>query len=107
MEQKQKGAHHKVKSDGSSSFFKGMLTSGEESPFEVKSDEPDFEFKLESFIAGERNLLAARACRAVTELPGSAFNPFVIYGVSGSGKTHLLQGIGRELKTRHPELNVV
>ena len=107
MEQKQKGVHHKVKSDGSSSFFKGMLTSGEESPFEVKSDEPDFEFKLESFIAGERNLLAARACRAVTEMPGSAFNPFVIYGVSGSGKTHLLQGIGRELKTRHPELNVV
>ena len=63
-----------------------MLTSGEESPFEVKSDEPDFEFKLESFIAGERNLLAARACRAVTEMPGSAFNPLSSMAFRVQGK---------------------
>ena len=69
--------------------------------------EPDFQFTLQSFIAGERNLLASKACQVVTEMPGKAFNPLVIHGVTGSGKTHLLQGIGRELKEKHSDLKVV
>ena len=34
---------------------------------------------LDSFIPGKRNLLAIRACKAVVEMPGIAFNPFIIY----------------------------
>ncbi len=67
----------------------------------------DFQFSLNTFVAGERNQLASRACRAVTEMPGKAFNPFVIYGVIGAGKTHLLEGIGHELAGSHPSLRVV
>ena len=37
-------------------------------------------YSLDSYIPGKRNLLASRACRAVVDLPGMAFNPFVIYG---------------------------
>ncbi|MBC8259880.1 MAG: ATP-binding protein [SAR324 cluster bacterium] len=53
---------------------------------------------LDSFIPGTRNLLASRASRAVIDLPGVAFNPFIIYGESGSGKSHLLEGINLELQ---------
>ena len=35
---------------------------------------------LDSFIPGKRNLLAIRACKAVVDMPGIAFNPFIIYG---------------------------
>ena len=48
---------------------------------------------LDSFIPGKRNLLAIRACKAVVDMPGIAFNLFVIYGESGTGKSHLLEVI--------------
>jgi len=57
---------------------------------------------LDSFIPGKRNLLASRACRAVVDMPGVAFNPFIIYGESGAGKTHLLEGINHELQQSSP-----
>ena len=62
---------------------------------------------LESFIPGERNLLAIRACKVVVEMPGMAFNPFIIYGESGSGKTHLLEGICNEIQQSDSKINTV
>ena len=53
---------------------------------------------LDSFIPGKRNLLAIRACKAVVDMPGIAFNPFIIYGESCSGKSHLLEGINNEMQ---------
>jgi len=64
-------------------------------------------FSLDSYIPGKRNLLASRACRAVVDSPGVAFNPFVIYGNLGSGKTHLLEGVNNELKQYNPKINTV
>ena len=57
---------------------------------------------LGTFIPGKRNLLASRACRAVVDMPGVAFNPFIIYGESGAGKSHLLEGINHELQRLQP-----
>ena len=57
---------------------------------------------LESFIPGKRNLLATRASKAVVDMPGIAFNPFIIYGDSGSGKSHLLEGIKNEMQHTIP-----
>ena len=62
---------------------------------------------LDSFIPGKRNLLASRACRAVVDMPGVAFNPFIIYGESGAGKTHLLEGVNHELQQCKPEKKTV
>lgn len=53
-----------------------------------------------NFVVGGNNQLAAAACRAVSERPGSAYNPLFIYGGSGLGKTHMLHAIG------HAALNV-
>ena len=62
---------------------------------------------LDSFIPGKRNLLASRACRAVVDMPGVAFNPFIIYGESGAGKSHLLEGINHELQQLQPEKQTI
>ena len=62
---------------------------------------------LDSFIPGKRNLLAIRSSRIVVELPGIAFNPFVIYGESGSGKTHLLEGISNEVHKKDTNISSI
>ncbi len=63
---------------------------------------PDNTF--ENFIEGDCNRLARSAGFAVAQNPGgTAFNPLMIYGNSGLGKTHLAQAIGIEVKERLPD----
>ncbi|MGV8139518.1 MAG: chromosomal replication initiator protein DnaA [Mangrovibacterium sp.] len=59
---------------------------------------------FENFVEGECNRLARSAGYAVAQNPGgTAFNPLMIYGNSGLGKTHLAHAIGIEVKERFPE----
>jgi chromosomal replication initiator protein len=61
-------------------------------------------YNFNNFIEGECNRLARSAGLAVANNPGgTAFNPLLIYGDSGMGKTHLAQAIGVEVKERYPE----
>lgn len=63
---------------------------------------PDNTF--DNFIEGECNRLARSAGYAVAQKPGgTAFNPLMLYGNSGLGKTHLAQAIGIEVKERFPD----
>jgi chromosomal replication initiator protein len=60
-------------------------------------------YTFESFIEGECNRLARTAGLAVATRPGqTAFNPLLVYGGVGLGKTHLAQAIGNEVKKNHP-----
>lgn len=62
---------------------------------------PDNTF--ENFVEGDCNRLARSAGYAVARNPGgTAFNPLMIYGNSGLGKTHLAQAIGIEVKEHDP-----
>src|SRR6476469_6945192 len=59
-------------------------------------------YVFDSFIEGDCNRVARRAGKTVAEKPGStSFNPLVIYGSVGLGKTHLAQAIGNEVKRIH------
>jgi chromosomal replication initiator protein len=52
-------------------------------------------YTFENFIKGESNQLARAAASAVSNNPGgTSFNPLVLYGGTGLGKTHLIQAIG-------------
>jgi chromosomal replication initiator protein len=66
------------------------------------------ENSFDNFIEGECNRLARSAGYAVAKNPGgTAFNPLLIYGESGLGKTHLAQAIGIEVKELFPEKTVL
>jgi chromosomal replication initiator protein len=59
---------------------------------------------FDNFVEGECNRLARSAGYAVSQNPGgTAFNPLMIYGNSGLGKTHLAHAIGIEVKERFPD----
>ncbi|WP_281973596.1 chromosomal replication initiator protein DnaA [Ruegeria faecimaris] len=67
----------------------------------------DSRFTFDSFVVGKPNELAHAAARRVSEGGPVTFNPLVLYGGVGLGKTHLMHAIAWELKTKHPELNVL
>lgn len=64
-------------------------------------------YTLENFVVGLTNNLAFAAAQAIVEHPGVSYNPLFIYGPSGVGKTHLMQGIGNYLKKKNPALRLV
>lgn len=51
-------------------------------------------YTFDNFVSAESNRFAHAAARAAAEQPGKAYNPLVIYGDSGLGKTHLLHALG-------------
>ncbi|HET7771267.1 MAG TPA: DnaA/Hda family protein [Chloroflexota bacterium] len=51
-------------------------------------------FTFAAFLSGPETQLAVTAARAVADDPGGAFNPLVLHGATGMGKTHLLHAVG-------------
>ncbi|MFZ9943485.1 MAG: chromosomal replication initiator protein DnaA [Bacteroidia bacterium] len=65
-------------------------------------------FSFDNFIEGDCNRLARSAGYAVANKPGgTSFNPLLIYGGTGLGKTHLVHAIGIEIKNAHPNKTVL
>lgn len=63
---------------------------------------------FENFIRGESNQLATSAAMAVADNPGGTrYNPLVIYGPTGLGKTHLVQAIGNRVLQRNRNAKVL
>ncbi len=65
-------------------------------------------YTFDTFVEGEANRIARRAGEAVADKPGhNLFNPLLIYGSAGLGKTHLAQAIGNEIKRLRPHKEVL
>lgn len=66
---------------------------------------PNYTFA--NFIEGDCNKLARNVGIAVSQKPGlNSFNPFMIYGGAGLGKTHLLQAIGNQIRKQHKDKSI-
>ncbi len=63
-------------------------------------------FNFSTFIVGPFNEVAHAAAQAVVRKPGIAYNPLLIYGPTGLGKTHLIQAIGNYFRVNAPERKV-
>lgn len=64
-------------------------------------------YTFENFVEGDSNQFARAASFAVAESPGkTSFNPLLIYGGVGLGKTHLIQAIGNHVLTKYPNKRI-
>ena len=64
-------------------------------------------FTFDNLIEGKSNQLGRAAAVQIGGSPGSAYNPFLIYGASGLGKTHLMQAIGNSILKNNPNAKVM
>ena len=65
-------------------------------------------YNFDNFLEGDSNRLARSAGMAVANKPGgTSFNPLLIFGGVGLGKTHLAHAIGVEIKDKYPEKTVL
>ncbi len=65
-------------------------------------------YNFDNFLEGDSNRLARSAGMAVANKPGgTSFNPLLIFGGVGLGKTHLAHAIGIEIKDKYPERTVL
>ena len=65
-------------------------------------------YTFDRFIEGDCNRLARSASLAIAQQPGgTSFNPFLLYGGVGLGKTHLIQAIGNYLHANRPDATVL
>ena len=77
---------------------------------ETKKTLPNFlnkAFTFENFVEGKSNQLGRAASVQVSENLGKAYNPLLIYGGSGLGKTHLMHAIGNAVFKTNPNATIV
>ncbi len=64
-------------------------------------------YTFDNFIVGKGNEIAQAASVAVAENPGKVYNPLLIYGGVGLGKTHLIQAVGNEIAEKNPTAKIL
>ncbi len=80
------------RSDGLSLEFAGCLNAN---------------YTFDNFVEGKSNQIARAASLQAATNPGQAYNPLLIYGGTGLGKTHLMQAVGNVIRARNPNARVI
>ncbi len=65
------------------------------------------DFNFDTFVEGKSNELAKAAALQVASNAGKSYNPLLLYGGVGLGKTHLMQAVGNEILKHDPQARVV
>jgi len=65
------------------------------------------EFTFDNFVQGESNQIAANSAMGVAKKPDGTFNPLLIYGSTGLGKSHLMHAIGNHIKAHDHRSKVI
>ncbi|NOX51210.1 MAG: chromosomal replication initiator protein DnaA [Gammaproteobacteria bacterium] len=65
------------------------------------------DFSFDTFVEGKSNELAKAAALQVASNAGKSYNPLLLYGGVGLGKTHLMQTVGNEILKHNPQARVV
>jgi chromosomal replication initiator protein len=71
----------------------------------VANIDPNYTF--ENFVEGKSNQLGKAAATQVAMNPGRAYNPLLLYGGTGLGKTHLMHAAGNLMRANNPNVNVL
>ncbi len=77
---------------------------GKNYSYEKKGLNPRYTFS--TFVVGKNNYFTHHACLAIANSPGKVYNPLLICGDSGLGKTHLINAIGNHVLSHNPYLKV-
>lgn len=87
----------------------GVNGAAEEEPAARPADggKLDPKYTFEAFIEGKSNAQARAYAVRVAGAPGGEFNPLLIYGDSGLGKTHLMHAIGNRIREKNPKARVL
>lgn len=64
-------------------------------------------YRFDNFVLGKSNELGFAAASQIAQKPGDAYNPLLLYGSTGLGKTHLLHAIGNEIREQRPSTKVL
>ena len=64
-------------------------------------------FTFKTFVEGKSNELAKAAALQVADQSGQSYNPLLLYGEVGLGKTHLMQAVGNHIQLQSRRANVV
>lgn len=88
--------------DSTHTPFKNQKIIAVEKPAEKKKH-PQLreDYTFDNFVPGENSMYAFNASLAAAKNPGKAYNPILIYGGVGLGKTHLMQAVGNYMYAEH------
>ena len=81
-------------------------------PKPLKKEEPaastlNKSYSFDNFIPGDNSSFAFNAAKVIAQNPGTSYNPCLIYGGVGLGKTHLLQSIGNYIDQHNPKMKII
>lgn len=84
-----------------------VFSSNNNNAGEVHASALNKKFTFDTLVEGKSNQMGHAAAMQIGLNPGVAYNPFLIYGQSGLGKTHLMQAIGHAILNNNPSARVL
>lgn len=93
--------------DGLPVESKASTGSSRTHPEEMQSTGLNRRYRFDNFVLGKSNELGFAAASQIAQKPGDAYNPLLLYGGTGLGKTHLLHAIGNKIREQRPSMKVL